>query len=208
MFGGADLVLGFYETVVKTKARQTADPGRAPLNLPDLEQELRKVVFRCWELQTRSHAVRNFDILVKHAMDNALRTLIGREYCTKRGRCKIIMFSELSVSDDGESEVDVESIIHQNRDDAICVNGTQSGLEHLMAEIHLHLDDPKLRKTFDTIVLDHEFEYLNPDRIPNRQRKQISNQLGMGEGELLEQLQNINFILCGFQENFQQRVWR
>lgn len=211
MFSGIDAVLRHYEPVIISKASQHKDIQRAPLNQHDLEQELRRVVLYCWNIQMRDTETRNFDIWVKHCMENRMLTLKGKEFCAKRGRCKIVFMSDLCLSPDGSEERDVESIIHASKDDnVICMNGGNSGMDHLMAEIRDHLDCPNLARTFDEIVLnftDKSFDCLNPDLLTSRNRKKISQHLGIAEQELLTNLRNIQFILSGFQENFMGRVW-
>lgn len=194
MFAGIDSVLAFYEPFIQMKAAQNME-FRAPLGAKDLEQELRKVIFRCWEKQRMDTEIRNFDLLVKTCMDNALLTLKGREFCPRRGRCKILNFSQLEAGIEGEP-MDVEAIIHNTR----LERSGNGEYPEIVEEMRDKLD-PKLLHTFDTIIV-HDVTFLDPDRLTPRNRKSLSEALGISEPLVVQNIKDIRFVLQGCADSF------
>ena len=165
------------------------------------------MIVRCWEKQRRTLEVKNFDLLVKSAIQRALLSQLGREYCLKRGRFAIPFLSELG-SETEEPEVDFENALFRDSEEG---SYEQIGLEQLIQQISCQLTHPRLRRTFDCIVTDHSydmaredhtFENLNPDCIRPEARRRIAIALAVSEHQLVADLQDIRFVMQGFQHIF------
>jgi len=191
MLTGFDAILAYYEPFIRMIAMQGQE-DRATLGADDIAQELRKSLWRCWEKQQMVTSIRNFDILVKTYATNTLSTMKGKEFCVKRGRCKIIVFSQLEQGAEGES-VDVESLVHRTR----LEREEGSDIGDLLEEVKFRLNDDGLQRVFDHIILT-DYALLNPDNLTARNRREISGELEISETALLDQLNNICFVLRGF----------
>jgi hypothetical protein len=202
MFSGINGILNYYEPYIRGSVVKKADKCRAPLNEDDLTQECKLAVVRCWHLHCEDLEIKNFDLLVKRAIANCLITAIGREFCQKRGRCKIEFFSDLSYSHSNDSgdKVDFETILFQSNQQSY--NTNQSGLDTLVHHLNLHLVAPVLKTTFNHIVDHYAFEDLRPNRISVCKKKKIAKELNLEEVDIANHLEQINFIFQGYRENF------
>jgi hypothetical protein len=196
LFRGIDSVLSYYEPVIHGLAFKFQDQSRATLNHDDLCQICRSAIVRAWKSQCRKTDIKNFDIYAKWAMENSLRTETSKEFCESRGRFHLVMLSELAVNSQGEDQ-DPEAIIHRHRQE------NTSGLTNVVEHLEEHLIQARHKRIFRQIV--HEEEYLAfsaPDKIPKSRFQKLSDTLQTTEHELLQSLEEIQFIFQGYRQNF------
>lgn len=193
LFGGIEPIIAYYEPLIHHESSRNEDRSRATLNYSDIAQECRRVILRCWTKQRLSSDVKNFDILVKIALKRAILSMRGKEYAPKRGRFAIPFFSELTLTSSGEE---------RDLDSALGPQEQRPSYDKLVLDITSHLPCANLQRTFRHIVEEEEPEYLNAQQIPPPVRARIATTLKLTEHQLLTHLDDISFILRGFQPSF------
>lgn len=197
LLGGFDKVLNYYEPFICNLARTNAVSTRAPLNEKDLEQHCRSTLHKCWKMQCSTVGVRNFDLLAKQSMQNTVRTLIGKEFCKKRGYCEINFFSDMehSTARDGEEEQSYEHIIFRQSED-------RPEKEGWFDIIMTHLDTPHLQRTFTGIIENFSPRYLSPFKLSEGVKAKLAAQLKISCEQLENDLFDIWFILTSSKDTF------
>jgi hypothetical protein len=209
MFGGIEAILSYYEPYIRLWVQSNADKSRAPLNEEDLAQECRLAIVRCWNKQAEDseNRIKNFDLLVKRSIHNLLITISQKEHCQKRGRNKLEFFSDI-VTEGGDKwwggeinrTVDFENVLFQSSQKSYTTN--ESGLDSLISQIKVHLDEPRLVTTFEWIVFNYKPEDLRPQKISLAKKKKVAEELGTTEEQIDQNIEEIHFILQGYRDNF------
>jgi hypothetical protein len=201
MFGGIESIIEYYRPHIHNNVTKNADKSRATLNEDDLTQECKVAIVRCWR-QQQSLGVKNFDLLVKRAIRNVIITTVGREFCQKRGQCKIEFFSDLVIANENSEggQLDIENALFHRGQQSYTNN--ESGLDSVITQIKQHLDEPRLVTTFEHILLNYSPEDLRPQRISQNRKKKIAKELQIPENEVEHNIAEIHFILQGYRENF------
>lgn len=198
MFGGFDTILSWYMPVIVNKARQKEDRRRAPLNLDDLTQVGRFILWRCWQHQTKRSDIDNFDQLAKGALNNEFRSQIGKEFCPKRGRVSPMFFSEIEefVGGDDDGGSALESVLARSIDPQEDSEGT---FHSIVKECCEQLT-PEL-STLLKIVLEETLDASASEGVEAEDvKKHIARRVDITPGELDGRMRDIRFILAGHRD--------